>query len=491
MFNDDCRPYRRPPRPPPPHWNERQGRRGLSHRSNPVAEPEQASPVARPGPPYDQHGENGGFDLERELELDQDDGQGSDKGGRGGIANSEESFDGGDGGGGGDGGYESDESGAVSGRYVSSPVSPPRKRSAGAGASGGGGDGEISFTPAFSSGGNNLAADNGWTIGEEGSDYSGGGYYGDSRGGGGDDDGGGWRETRATTTGGGYDRSSGAVLHRSGSGAIYIGGGGGNSNSDRGGGGGGGCGSSGCFVVTTELRDDGGSRHGGDFALGKSLDDPFQGFNVDTVHRHAEARNVRSAKKGLGRGGSSGSLAGKDGGGGGGGGFGGGGGGGGRKGSRSTGSFKISSSSGGGGGRTSSGRTNSSSSSGLAGGGGGGGGGRKGGRGVGHGRSAAHGLRFDGGMAGESERTWRRPRPRPRARRARLSPVSEHGALHHKDNRLETKEGTNGLASAVHLQSTAPVPSRAPRTPLAAEALLGPCFCGFLSLCVFFSLSPP
>jgi len=125
-----------------------------------------------------------------------------------------------------------------------------------------------------------------------------------------------------------------------------------------------------------ELRDDGGGHYGDDLALGKSLDDPYPDLNVDTVHRDAEARNIRSAKKGLGRGGSSGSLNA--------GGFGGGGG---RKGSRSTGSFKTNQTS----------VRSSSSTSSL----GGRGVGKRGGGGVSHGKSAVQGLRYDGGLAGE------------------------------------------------------------------------------------------
>eukprot|EP00752_Nemacystus_decipiens_P009048 g8079.t1 len=351
------------------------GSGGRSHRSNSANEP----------PPFSAHPEdefNLDHELDPELELELEQGQAA--GGSG--LDSEEDFDFDDGNNssttGGGGGEDGGAAVSITGRYVASPSSSARRRrrSAGNGESvaSGGDSGEFSFTPAFSN--KSSSADAGWTIG--GGELDG----GDS-----DDGHDGWGAERRTSGGSSTSEwpsaSGGETSRRSSSGAICIGGGGGSSGVGRGWSG---------MVITEELRGDGGGD--GDFALGKSLDETYIDVNVDTVYRHAEARHIRNAKhKGLGRGGSSGSLAGKDGGG-----RGGGGGSGGRKGSKANNGFKITG--------------GSSGSSGIV-----GGGSRRGSRAShdnsgsasGGRRDGREGLRFDGGLAGSGKKNNRSHGPLP------------------------------------------------------------------------------
>lgn len=308
------------------HFFKKRGSGGPSPRRRPVQEPE--GHAAYP--------DLGDVGFEPELELEGRDDSEED------FKNNNDDDNRGGGGGG--------ASGKISGRYAPSP-----RRGAG------GNGGITSFSPAFSpspvrgahggGGGGEAWRDpraccndsDGWAIGggldeepEMGDDYMG------------------WGQGGSSTGGGGIPTGGGRLSCGNGSGAICIGGGGSSCSVGHGG-----------WVTTTEeLRGDGGGNGfiGEDLALGKSLEDDHGFFNhkEDAIYRKVDARSTKGSKnKGLGRGGSSGSLAGRDSG------TGGGAGPGGRNGRRSSGSgiLKIS---------------DSISSSGSAGGGGDGGGGKKG-----------------------------------------------------------------------------------------------------------------
>ncbi|CAM9396487.1 unnamed protein product [Scytosiphon promiscuus] len=262
-------------------------RGGLTHRTDPAAEPERLSPSPAHA------GQEAELCFELELDYPQLEGREEDHQGR--IRDgSEEDFDGDNG------------EGSIAGGANSKGGNGSLGGGGGGGGGNGGGPGDILFSPAYKAsparaGPNGGGGGEGWRGSSAGSSDHDGGGDGWAIGTGrveaadGDDDGGGCS-------------SSG--------GAVCIGGGGWSGNSSGFGLG---------MVTTEELRGDEGGYTGGlgdeDWAFGKSQEEgSFLGSKLDNFYRQAEARNVRSSKsRGLGRGGSSGSLAGRDGGTGGGG----------------------------------------------------------------------------------------------------------------------------------------------------------------------------